>query len=370
MSIFDKLKNALFEEEYVEVEEKPKATKPKKSEKTSFRDTLKEKQKAKEKPFAKKIILPEKKDVVVSVADEDDIEEEKVKPMVEEPKETPSMPVVEEHNDFKFMDDDDFKVEEDYRPVVEKKPEPQIVKVIEKEEESRGLYQGRVTRERPNRPYGIEESPQVSVHEYGTYERKDERGYFKPSPIISPIYGILDKNYKKDDIVTRKEVRLTSNYAKERLNVDDVRKKAYGDLSDAIESVAVNAKEEKDDEPKFVVEDTEDKKDEDLLVDLSSDVEKPSVKEVTMGDAVEYFQDLGLEYNVDYVDAAKKVTGRRSEKLHEEIRKIEEEEKAKEQEAEQEKKEEVKAIPVVEAKEDTDDDNLFDLIDSMYRDNE
>ena len=366
MSIFEKLKNALFEEEYVEVEEKPKVSK---ASKNSFKNTHKEKIKNKEKPFAKKIVLPEKKDVVVSVAD-DNVEEEKKPEVVEGVKPTPSIPIVEEHNDFRFMDDEDFKVEEDYAPREEKKTEPQIVKVIEKDEDApRALYQGSATTERVKRPYGIEESPKISVHEYGTYERKDERGYFKPSPIISPIYGILDKNYKKDDIVTRKEVRLTSNYAKERLNVDDVRKKAYGDLSDAIESVAVERKEEKNDVPTFVVEDTEEKKDENLLVDLSSDVEKPSVKEVTMGDAVEYFQDLGLEYNVDYVDAAKKVTGRRSEKIHEEIKELEKEEPVEEKvEAEAEV---VKNIPVVEEKDDNDnDDNLFDLIDSMYRDSE
>lgn len=49
-----------------------------------------------------------------------------------------------------------------------------------------------------------------------------------------------------------------------------------------------------------------------LLVDLSSDDEKPSVSEITMGDAEEYFRDLGLEYNIDYKDSSKeKATGRR-----------------------------------------------------------
>ena len=48
MGLFDKIKNALFEEEYVEVEEKPK--KPKKeSPKKEF-----------ERPIAKKVVLPKK----------------------------------------------------------------------------------------------------------------------------------------------------------------------------------------------------------------------------------------------------------------------------------------------------------------------
>ena len=54
MSVFDKIKNALFEEEYVEVEEKPRV-KPKK-------DKIKKEREVKvhEKPIAKKVVLPDK----------------------------------------------------------------------------------------------------------------------------------------------------------------------------------------------------------------------------------------------------------------------------------------------------------------------
>jgi len=72
---------------------------------------------------------------------------------------------------------------------------------------------------------------------------------FTPSPVISPVYGILDKNYTKEDIVDRKGglKREKSNklpIRKERtieeaeksleeeevvVSIDSVRKKAYGD---------------------------------------------------------------------------------------------------------------------------------------------
>ena len=59
MGVFDKIKNALFEEEYVEIEEKPK--KPKKSK-------IKEKKnKEEETPIAKKVVLPEKKEFMFSL---------------------------------------------------------------------------------------------------------------------------------------------------------------------------------------------------------------------------------------------------------------------------------------------------------------
>ena len=58
MGLFEKIKNALFEEEYVEIEEKPK--KPKK-------EVLK---KEVERPIAKKVILPKKEEVKIEELDE------------------------------------------------------------------------------------------------------------------------------------------------------------------------------------------------------------------------------------------------------------------------------------------------------------
>lgn len=73
---------------------------------------------------------------------------------------------------------------------------------------------------------------------------------FTPSPVISPVYGILDKNYKKDDIVDKQGgmkrektvkpvVHSESTIEKEKVeeketvyevDIDSVRKKAYGSL--------------------------------------------------------------------------------------------------------------------------------------------
>ena len=39
----------------------------------------------------------------------------------------------------------------------------------------------------------------------------EEKKSFKPSLIISPVYGVLDKNYHKEDI-TSKKVVTHSNY--------------------------------------------------------------------------------------------------------------------------------------------------------------
>ena len=66
---------------------------------------------------------------------------------------------------------------------------------------------------------------------------KEEKKHFKPTPIISPVYGVLDKNYNKEDIAQKKETPIT--YTSTRISIDEVRKKAYGTLEDDLESTLV-----------------------------------------------------------------------------------------------------------------------------------
>ena len=364
MGVFDKIKNALFEEEYVEVEEKPKPRprreKPKKEVKQK-KDAVKVYE---NKPIAKKVVLPERKEEV-----EEDYND--YKPRDEDFEIVPEREEVEETNEFKFpaVDDREFGEKNYYN-------EPKIVEVVEKEEtpvvEEKNLYQGSTRKEAEadyhtnsssidNAYHGSRDSNlyhndynDIPIHEYGTYE-KEKKTAFKPSPIISPIYGILDKNYKKEEIVPKREVRLSS-YTREHMSVDDVRRKAYGNLADDI-AADINDSDF-DLEPEEVYEE---KEEENLLVDLSRDDEKPSVSEITMGDAEEYFRDLGLEYNIDYKDSSKeKATGRRVTENYDE-------EEKRETGAHEEKT--TSLSNPVEKDITTDpasDDNLFDLIDSMY----
>ena len=372
MSVFDKLKNALFEVEYVEVEEKPK----KEKKKSHHLKKEKEAKKEVEKPIAKKIVLPKKEDKIEQLEEEELKDEDfEIRPKDETIKEP-------KHN-FKFMDDEDFEVVEEPKIVeayaVEELDNEPVKEKHHKELKEEHNYANRVEpshysfEEKPrvessfvskeSRPYGVDNSYKVPVHEYGTYEKKEEKQYFKPSPIISPIYGILDKNYKKEDVVSKKEIRITSNYSRTNVNVDDIRNKAFGRRGNRQEIVDPEKNT-------FEVEE----EDENLLVDLTDDKDRPEVKEVTVGDAMEYFQDLGLEYNVDYVDASKE---KKVSKQPENEKKVEKVENKKEEKKEEVKKKETKVAEVKEEKptvkveneskkQDVDDDNLFDLIDSMY----
>jgi len=401
MGVFDKIKNALFEVEYVEVDEpvKEKKKKPKDNDEDN----------SSEKPIAKKIVLPGKREEKIKKIQEEELVDQnfEARPKDENIKE-------EDNSSFRFMDDADFKVEDE--PVIIRSIDEvevlddnsdvvvpnidgdRVVEPTKKvEETSVNAYRGvspiqndtrtlstldssyRI-KERESRPYGMDPSYRVSIKEYGVYDSKDDKDGFKPSPIISPIYGILDKNYKKEDVVTKKEVRITSNYTRRNMNVDDIRNKAYGKDKKEEDKVELPADLEK------AVE--EEKTDETLLVDLSDEKEKPEVKEITVGDAMEYFQDLGLEYNVDYVDASNKSNKAKTEETEELTEEKEEEipvpapvpveentEPVVEEPIEEKKevKEEVNVSPVEVIHEDKeevlDDDNLFDLIDSMYKDN-
>ena len=312
MKLLDKLKNALFEEEYVEVEEKQEVKK-------------------KEKPIAKKIIIDDKPKK--AQPKEDLIVEE-------EKKESPN-------RDFKFkaiLDDDFINLEQEKKeekaPKVEPKMEEKNREPKRETKEKRPLYQGEKKKEEKN-IYGSNLDKEIKIHEYGGYEKQKEKKEFHPSPIISPIYGVLDQNYKKDDIVTKKEIRITSSYKSKNIDVDSVREKAYGNTDDIFEEELTSNK--KHDEEPIETDELDDFEitEEESLLDISAE-NTPSVAKVTMGDAEEYYSDLGLEYNIDYKDAShEKATGRRTD-----LKDFKEDDYQKE---------------------DTSiEDNLFDLIDSMY----
>ena len=149
------------------------------------------------------------------------------------------------------------------------------------------------------------------------------------------------------------------------MSVDDVRRKAYGNLDDDIvaDIEGYTTRVEKHEE-KIPDEDN-------LLVDLSRDDEKPSVSEITMGDAEEYFRDLGLEYNIDYKDSSKeKATGRRVTEDYDEKEKVTSSAKTEEVAPASAVTNSTSSRDDASPASSATDDNLFDLIDSMYEEEE
>ncbi len=181
-SKLSKMKSFLFDEE--EIEEKP----VKKNVKKIIKEEVTQKKEEVSEDFAKT-------NEIDSLYLEDLSEPEpEIKPEIKSR-------VVKNEAEFKFpeFDDDDFMVSRS-------KPEP-IIKPV-KEEPKPVLYQGS--------------------------KRKEETKKFKPSPIISPVYGLLDSEGNK--VQKKAEKKETPLKSKEELTFDEIRKKAYGNLDEEIEN--------------------------------------------------------------------------------------------------------------------------------------
>ena len=146
----------------------------------------------------------------------------------------------ENENKPVFFDDDDF---EDLNLKEEKKEE-----VMPEEKE---IYGSKIISEK----------------------KVEEKKAFKPTPIISPVYGVLDKNYHKEDIVSRSDSSKNDDYKESP--IDTIRNKAYGTLEDELENTLFGSNSilfKKDEEEHK--NDLEEEVDDSILTDLTDDISK------------------------------------------------------------------------------------------------
>ena len=180
-------------------------------------------------------------------------------------------------------------------------------------------------------------------YDLGRYERVErtetvERKKFKPSPIISPVYGILNEDYKPEDIKT-KDVTSDAN----SLDFNSVRKKAFGE--DVKEKPTSTYYEET------------------VTVKLKENEEEKKQKVKTIDELLEDTSDV----IVDVKDDVKSKLDALDEPVVEpETQNSEVYEKVDEDLEELTKKEETKEDKNKVDEDDTLENDLFDLIDSMY----
>ena len=100
-----------------------------------------------------------------------------------------------------------------------------------------------------------------------------EKKVFKPTPIISPVYGILDKNYHKEDIVSRND--SLKEKEESTSSIDAVRNKAYGTLEDELENTLFGSNSILFKKDEITKEELEIKEvSDDVLTDLTDDISK------------------------------------------------------------------------------------------------
>lgn len=161
-----------------------------------------------------------------------------------------------------------------------------------------------------------------------------EKKKFKPSPIISPVYGILNEDYRPEDIKNKSEVSTSNN-----LDFNSVRKKAFG--------------EEVKEEPKTTYYE------ETVTVKLKENDEEKKQKVKTIDELLENTSDVTIDVE--------------EPKVEEKLDAINEEPEVNDYEKIDEDLEELTPKKDVEKTEyekveddDTLENDLFDLIDSMY----
>ena len=179
------------------------------------------------------------KGIFYDEVEEDEIEETKeidkvsrfVKKDKKIPEETIEMPKIEE---VKFDSD----------PIVEEKPKEEVKKE-ENTFNERDLFRSErtfnfvdfsddeeVQEPTPSRRNVLSDMNREPRLETPAKEVAETKA-FKPTPVISPIWGVLNKDYKKDEIVEKEQPadKINANVT----SYDTVRRKAYGTLEDELE---------------------------------------------------------------------------------------------------------------------------------------
>ncbi len=308
MGLFNKLKNALFEEEEIEI---------------PIKET------PEEKPAS---VIKD-----VSVEKKPEIEKKNMDSLLEEENERE---LFKAENTFKFPEFDEEEFKSSYKPLIEK----------EKKEEPAITPKETTTRVKPisfDYDKKLKQSRKENVKSEATTETTQKKT-FRPSPVISPVYGVLDKNYKKEDIITVKEEK-----PKKVFDVDAIRKKAFGTLEDDIERSF--------EEPKEEFYNTKEKGVDDLLseasdekIDLSYENrsntrETRNEKRTRIRKEEEELETVPSE-NPKYKRSIEEEDKNLYNEVEEDLQVLDEPTKSEEQKFE----------------EDTLENDLFDLIDSMY----
>ncbi|MCI9279391.1 MAG: hypothetical protein HFJ02_01145 [Bacilli bacterium] len=189
MGLFNKLKNALFEEEEIDLEPTP--------DKIVIKDdeNINTKKKEKEAEIKKEIPLENERELFKA------------------------------ENTFNFPDFDEEEFVTNYEPgkqankpteIVEEK---KIRRELEFEDKPSKNFESKIKPTREKEPMREKIIPE---------KQTNSKKSFIPSPAISPVYGIMDKSFKKEEFLAserKQKIRKTSD-------VDEIRKKAFGPLGE------------------------------------------------------------------------------------------------------------------------------------------
>lgn len=160
----------------------------------------------------------------------------------------------------------------------------------------------------PKKEVTLKKETKVSELYKDKREDKKEDKKFRATPIISPIYGVLDQNYTSLDVESKKGNNLEHHRHSKNVDFDSVRKKAYGNLAEEIKENLMCENCEYLKEAKECQKEKERKLDalDDKIGEECSYYEEKSTSmdydNVTLDEASENYYDYGVSYDkLNYV---------------------------------------------------------------------
>lgn len=228
--------------------------------------------------------------------DEEEVElEEENKKLYEEPKD--ALPKVmrdtikKEEEILKF---EELKPNKDSKPVIKEEVKKQDDVVPQRKFSFPIDFEEDVTPRRVSSRNVLELEKEAPKKVHELYPKKvevQEKPKFKPTPVISPVYGILDKNYKKEEVREKTEENSMMKRPSKKVDFETVRKKAFGNLTDEIKDNLMCENCELYKEVKRISSISSD----DLLYDMLVDENKED-ETVTLEKAYDNYEDFGVAY--------------------------------------------------------------------------
>ncbi len=118
---------------------------------------------------------------------------------------------------------------------------------------------------------------------------------FKPTPVISPVYGVLDKNYTKDEVKLQDEDSYEIKRSSRKVDFETVRNKAFGSLTDDIRNnLCENCELYKEVKITKNADNLSSVDENNLLSDMMED----TTKDVTLEEAEDNYFDFGVDYEI------------------------------------------------------------------------
>lgn len=289
MGLMDKFKNLFTDEEIIEEDVAEVEIKEIKKDEVQQLPTFMREKIEKEKREQKEDCLNTEFDIKKEIKLETELEE---KLNIKSSK-------IEENNSFKFpldLNDNDFIETRSRQSIHQQK--------VKEELKDKEIIHEQIKPEKNIQKLRLEPKVADLYKDKKEDKTRPSEKKFRATPIISPIYGVLDKNYTPNDISDKSGENFERERHSKNVDFDSVRKKAYGNISKEIKEnlMCENCEYLKEvKECKKEKRNTEIKNDihvkNELLYEIMDDNYcDRDIKDITLDEATENYYDYGVEY--------------------------------------------------------------------------